>query len=221
MSADSAVPGGSPIGIPEQEWASAQPLLYPTFRPVGTQGLRIQDVHPETLAEHAGQTHPQALVDEGPVGLPVVYSLNAGSFDVIVNADHVLSWGVPPSAIQDAAMHNLATWSADAPWTDEVSGERRLMSSDTGDGWDAARILLPETREHLARELGSAGRILVGLPERHLLVAGTLRPSDEEFAGLFADFVIEHSGGADEPIDRRVFELVDGRLVEFAPARGG
>ena len=29
-------------------------------------------------------------------------------------------------------------------WTDEVSGERRLLSSDTGDGWDAARILLPE-----------------------------------------------------------------------------
>jgi hypothetical protein len=27
--------------------------------------------------------------------------------------------------------------------------------------------------------------------------------------------VVEQSGGADEPIDRRVFELVDGRLVEF------
>jgi hypothetical protein len=27
--------------------------------------------------------------------------------------------------------------------------------------------------------------------------------------------VIEQSGGADEPVDRRLFELVDGRLVEF------
>jgi hypothetical protein len=27
--------------------------------------------------------------------------------------------------------------------------------------------------------------------------------------------VLEQSGGADEPVDRRVFELVDGRLVEF------
>ena len=33
---------------------------------------------------------------------------------------------------------------------------------------------------------------------------------------LFADFVVEASGGADEPIDRRLFELVDGRIVEFA-----
>jgi len=38
----------------------------------------------------------------------------------------------------------------------------------------------------------------------------------EDFATLFGEFVIEQSGGSDEPIDRRVFELSDGRLVEFA-----
>jgi hypothetical protein len=36
--------------------------------------------------------------------------------------------------------------------------------------------------------------------------------------------VVESSGGADEPVDRRVFELVGGRLVEPAglpaPAAG-
>ncbi len=101
-------------------------------------------------------------------------------------------------------------------WTDEVSGARRLLSSDTGEGWDASRILLSEVREYLAREVGSAGRVLVGLPERHLLVAGSLAPGDDEFAALFAEFVREHSGGADEPIDRRVFELVGGDLVESA-----
>jgi hypothetical protein len=63
--------------------------------------------------------------------------------------------------------------------------------------------------------------VLVGLPERHLLVAGTLRSGDEEFAALFGEFIVEHSGGADEPIDRRVFELVDGRLVEFAGVAAG
>ena len=112
-------------------------------------------------------------------------------------------------------MRNLAAWSATAPWTDEVSGERRLVSSQTGDGWDAVRILLPDVVAHLVAELGSFGRILVGIPERHLLTAGSLRPGDDEFAGLFAEFIVEQSGGADEPIDRRVFELVDGRLVEF------
>ena len=139
----------------------------------------------------------------------------------MVNGDHLLSWGVEPAEVQDAAMRNLATWSATAPWTDEVSGDRRLISSDTGNGWDAARILLPEVVAHLVEELASAGRILVGLPERHVLTVGSLRPEDAAFAALFADFVVEQSGGADEPIDRRVFELVDGRLVEFAGLDAG
>jgi uncharacterized protein YtpQ (UPF0354 family) len=137
-------------------------------------------------------------------------------FDVIVNADHLMSWGVGVADVQDAALGNLAKWSAGAAWTDEVSGARRLISSDTGDGWDAARILLPEVRDRLVAELGAAGRILIGLPERHLLIAGALLPTDDEFAALFAEFVVESSGAADEPVDRRVFELVDGRLVEFA-----
>ena len=159
---------------------------------------------------------PSRSSTTGRPALPVVYTIDAGAYDIVVNGDHLLSWGVEPSEVQDAALRNLAAWSATAPWTDEVSGDRRLISSDTGHGWDAARILLPEVVAHLVAELGSVGRILIGLPERHLLTAGSLRPGDDDFATLFAEFIVEHSGGADEPIDRRVFELVDGRLVEFS-----
>jgi len=210
----------SAIDSPEHDWDRARDLIYPAFRPAGTQGEPIAALDLETLGSPP-KGHAQPLVDEGPAGLPVVYTIDAGAFDVIVSADHLRSWGIGPVELQDAALRNLATWSAAAPWTDEVSGERRLVSSDTGDGWDAVRILLPEVIEHLNRDLAPHGRILVGLPERHLLVAGSLRPNDDEFASLFADFVIETSGGADEPVDRRVFELVDGRIVEFAGVTAG
>jgi len=208
---------------PEQNWTNASAILYPVLRPPGLQGLVVADIDESTLAADATRHHSQPLVDEGPCGLSVVYVLHAGGFDVIVNGDHLLSWGVPTDAIQEAALRNLSAWSASAPWTDEVNGERRLISSDTGDGWDASRALLPEVLERLTSELGGTGRILVGVPERHLLVAGSLRPGDDEFAGLFADFVVECSGGADEPVDRRIFELVDGRLVELSglPAAAG
>ena len=151
--------------------------------PSAPTACKVSEIDAEALAAEANRSHSQPLVDEGPCDIPVVYALNAGAFDVIVNGDHLLSWGVGPEDIQDAAMRNLATWSASAAWTDEVSGERRLLSSDTGDGWDAARILLPEVIDKLTTELGPVGRVLVGLPERHLLVAGTLRPGDDEFAG--------------------------------------
>jgi hypothetical protein len=200
---------------PEHDWAAATAILFPILRPPGTSGMVVADIDEAALSADAARSHSQPLIDEGPCGLSVVYGLHAGGFDVIVNGDHLLSWGVPVAEIQKAALRNLAAWSETAAWTDEVSGERRLISSETGDGWDASRILLPEVLDRLSSELSPAGRVLVGVPERHVLVAGALRPDDDEFATLFAEFVVENSGGADEPIDRRVFELVDGRLVEF------
>lgn len=211
----SATSGHSIAESPEHDWAAAAPLLFPLLRPTGTQGMAVTAVNAEALAADS-RSHSQPLVDEGPCELSVVYAIPATGFDVIVNGDHLVSWGVGVSDLQDAALRNLEAWSATAAWTDEVSGERRLISSDTGDGWDAARILLTEVRDKLTTELGGVGRVLIGLPERHLMVAGALRPGDDEFAALFAEFVVESSGGADEPVDRRVFELVEGQLVEFS-----
>ena len=200
---------------PEHDWLAAARLLLPLLRPTGTQGMAVTAIDASALAADTMRSHSQPLVDEGPCDLAVVYAIPGAGFDVIVNGDHLLSWGVSIAEVQDAAMANLAAWSAGAAWTDEVSGERRLISSDTDDGWDASRVLLPEVRDRLVSELGGAGRVLIGLPERHLMIAGALRPGDDEFAGLFGEFVLEQSGAADEPVDRRVFELVDGRLVDF------
>jgi hypothetical protein len=208
----------SAVDSPEHDWTLARALVRPAFRPVGTQGLSMDSVDREALMAHAAKSHSQPLLDAGPADLPVVYTIAAGGFDIVVNGDHLLSWGIEPGELQDAAMQNLAAWAATAPWSNESSGERRLISSDTGDGMDAVRILLPDAVAYLATELGGGGRVLVGIPERHLLTAASLRPGDEEFIGLFAEFIVEQSGGADEPIDRRMFEIVDGRLVEFAQA---
>jgi hypothetical protein len=208
-------PSASPVDAPEHDWSLARGLVRPAFRPVGTTGLPLETVDRETLAQHSMQSHSQPLLDEGPAGIPVVYAMAAGGFDILVNGDHLLSWGIEPAELQTAAVANLRAWAATAPWTDETEGDRRLISSDTGDGMDAARIILPETLDYLQRELGPHGRVLIGIPERHLLAAAALRPGDEAFAAMFSEFVIEQSGGADEPVDRRLFEIVDGRLVEF------
>ncbi len=200
---------------PEQDWPTAARILMPIFRPVGSSGTRMADLDAEQLATEGLKAHATPLVDDGPSDLVVAYVLRAESFDVLVNADHLLSWAVPPDEIRATAMANLARWSASAPWTDEASGHRRLVSSASGDGGDAARILLPEVRAHLTEELGDGARVLVGIPERDLLVAGALFEGDEEFAALFSEFIRDHAEGADQPLDRRVHELVDGELRLF------
>ncbi len=210
--------GGRPVSeAPEHDWAAAKGSVFPLLRPIGTAGMAVTEFDATTVADSGARMHTQPLLDEGPAGLPVVYALRSGSFDVIVNADHLLTWGISVAELQDAALANLGAWSASAPWTDEISGDRRLLSSATGDGWDASRILLHETADYLTKELAPTGRIIVGLPERHTLAATSLGPSDADFVIMFEEFVVETAGGADEPIERRVFELAGGQLIPYAP----
>lgn len=212
-------PSGSVLEAPEHDWAAARRRVFPLLHPPGTAGIPVEWVR-EKATFSGPISHTQPLVATGPAGLAIVYAIAAAGFDVIVNGDHLLSWGIGTNALEEAARENLAGWSAATGWTDETSGNRRLLSSDSGEGYDASRILLADVREYLSRELTGGElpkgtRVLVGLPERHLLVAGSLQPDDPEFVALFREFVIEHSAAAEEPIDRRIFELVGDELRAF------
>jgi hypothetical protein len=202
---------------PENDWSAASGGLYPLLRPAGTTGTPLDALDPEALVTRgAGHGTTAPVIDEGPVDTVIVFALPSGGFDVIVNGEHVIAWDVNAQKVVETAIANLTAWSRTAGWTDEADGERRLISSATGDGWDASRILLTEVRQHLTRELGaSGGRVMVGLPDRHLLVAARLPDGDDVFAGQFASFVRTQAEGADEPIDARVFELKDGELAPF------
>jgi hypothetical protein len=54
---------GSVAESPEQDWGHARAILYPVFRPVGTQGLRLDETDPSTLAA-AAHSHAQPIIDD-------------------------------------------------------------------------------------------------------------------------------------------------------------
>ena len=199
---------GAPSLAPGQNWAAASSTIFPALRPAGTHGAPLNELDESRLAYEGTKQHALPLIDDGPASLTIVYVLRQPSYDVVVNADHLLTWGVGAEALRSTAMENLRAWSSGAPWSGELEGKRRLVSSDTGDGGDAARILLPEVRSHLAGECGGPARVLIGLPDRDLLVAGSLNPGDAAFAEQFAAFVADISDGASEPIQAGLFELV-------------
>jgi len=102
------------------------------------------------------------------------------------------------------------------PWEEEVEGGRRLLVSVSGERWDASRILLVGVRVYLERELGKGARVIVAMPNRHILVAGSLLPADPGFMDDLRSFVATEAAGADEPVDGRLFELFEGGLAELA-----
>jgi len=203
---------------PEHDWSTAKARIWPALRPTGTHGAHLDDLTEERLLHEGMKKRPLPIVDPGPADLAVVYVLREPAYDIVINAEHLLTWAIDAQALRDTAMGNLRTWSASAPWTDELAGGRHILSSDTGDGGDAARILLPEARQYLAGECGGPARVLVALPDRDLLIVGSLQPGDETFAEQFASFAAEIYDGAHEPIERHVFELVgsDCELAQFA-----
>jgi hypothetical protein len=204
---------------PEHDWETAAARVFPALRPTGTHGTPMDELDDARLVHEGTKKHALPLLDRGPADLALVYVLRQPAYDVVINADHLLTWGVDVDTLRSAALGNLAAWSAGAPWTGELEGDRRLLSSDTGDGSDAARILLPEVRRHLAGECGGPARVIVGLPDRDLLVAGSLHSSDGTFANQFAAFVADLADGAAEPIAEGLFELV-GDQHDLVPFRG-
>lgn len=206
-----------PSATAEHDWNAATGHVFPALRPAGTRGAPLDELDESRLAHEGMKKHAPPLVDQGPAGLSVVYVLRDPAYDVVINAEHLLTWGIEAQTLRDAAMGNLRTWSATAPWSDELAGQRRLISSDTGDGGDAARILLPEVRQHLAGECGGPARVLIALPDRDLLIAGSLHPGDGAFADQFAAFVAEVMEDAHEPIEGGLFELMgeEFELVRF------
>ncbi|HEY5487796.1 MAG TPA: hypothetical protein VIK06_09125 [Candidatus Limnocylindrales bacterium] len=211
MERDTAVPQ-SPSLAPEHDWAAASRLIHPSLKPVGTSGIDGLNVRVP-----GGNSPGDPLIKRGPAGIPIAYVIPGPGFEVLVGAEHLLSWGVGPDEVDAAAMANLAQWSSEATWVDEINGERRVFWSDSGEGMDAACVLLPDVRAQICSDLAPARRILVGVPERDLLIAAGLADGDEEFVEMFAAYVADRSCGADEPIDSRVFELVDGDLVPMRP----
>ncbi len=191
--------------------------MLPVLRPADAAGIALADVAGGQASADGRSSHRQPILDTGPAQLRVAFALPAEGFDVLVNVDHVLAWGVDADVVASTAMDNLERWSRAAEWTEEEDEHgRRIVSSASGDGWDASRILVPEARAELRRRL-DGGRILVGVPDRDLLVAARLVDGDPEFAALFASFVTDQAEAADDAISASLYELVGDDLREFRP----
>ena len=97
----------SPVDLPEHDGRSPGPSSGRRSGRSVRGACRSRPSTATSLAQRSMQSHAQPLIDSGPAGLPVIYTIPAGGFDVVVNGDHLLSWGVGRSSCRTP---RCATW---------------------------------------------------------------------------------------------------------------
>lgn len=166
------------------------------------QHLLPQIRHRDWVSLHGGAFGDSSLVHR-PLAddLVVCYVIDEPWCMTFVCRAHLRQWNRTEEDLYHLATRNLTTLAGgEVPLPEE--GEQVLLR--TGDGFDAARVLLldPDQVEGL----------LVAIPERDLLWMGAQESSDAELTNLMSlnEEQVEQSH---HPISQQVYRMTDGQLV--------
>lgn len=140
----------------KSEFASASNLIRP-------------QIVPADYLEQAGDLVHRAFL----AGLLVAYAVDDKERYELIRQSNIDSWHVGQTDIEARAIANLESVSAGislSPRSNPDGGA--FIAVSTTDGYDAARLLLPQFMRHI-REALNATLIFAGIPNRDSLVAWT------------------------------------------------
>lgn len=159
------------------------PLLKPPFAVRGLPG------------EPARTEHPGDLL--------VIYAVDTGEQRTVVMRADVARWGRPLAEIDRIARRNLARETEPAPC--EPRADEKLCGWASGDGYDATRMIVPELRRGIEREIG---RAVYAVPREDVFVALPIKLAPEIESRVLEDFTT-----APNPVSPRLFVERRGELV--------
>lgn len=177
----------------EDTVASQAPLPWDKAKPL----LRPQLVPAEYLKKVHGPHRP--LCD----GVVEAYVIDSDASYQLVSNEDLARWKVSTAAIEEAAIGNLEAGSTGMKLSSQ-DGEDPFIIVALGDGYDAARILLPGFRRYAAQRLGEP--FLVGIPNRDFLIAWSLGGSPE-FQGRTRRAIVEDFSTQPYPLTQAVLKV--------------
>jgi hypothetical protein len=172
----------------------------------GTFDQLKERIFPMILPEWAGEAHRETLTQPLIEGLSVAYALDSDRTISYLHTAQFETWGVSIDEVHLAAIDNLVSRSESMPATaaQDDDGSISLIIFNTGDGYDASRILLPSLHDRLIEHLGSP--FAAGIPNRDILLC--FRNDDATIARL--------KGQIEEDFERMPHQLTD-QLILVTP----
>ena len=171
----------------------------------------VEAVLPQIRAEDWIRDNSPAFGDGSLVreeifeSLALCFVIDEGDSMVFVTQGHLRSWGIDLPSLKNLALANLRRLAESEGGLPEPSAqESEACVLKSGDGYDAARVLLA-----LDRSVEDVDGLVFAIPDRDTLLVGR---KSEGLAQLMAA-VDEEYASAEHPISPRVFEVRERRLT--------
>jgi hypothetical protein len=128
-------------------------------------------IFPMLLSDRTVETsHRSTFAEPLVAGLQVAYAIDSDRSIAYILRTQFESWKITPDAIREVAIANLVARSdaMNAQAAQDEAENINLILFQTGDGYDASRILLPTLHDRLREHLGSP--FAAAIPNRDILL---------------------------------------------------
>jgi uncharacterized protein YtpQ (UPF0354 family) len=183
------------------DYAELAGRVYPILKPI------------EMLAEVRERKLPMLAYREFLADLMIAYVIDEERSFAYINEDHLERWKVGIVDLHQQAIKNLRRRTDDrVTYTAVGAGEQRLFIFNSGDGYDATRLLLADVLADWAREV--PGHLVIGIPNRDFLIAFS-DANSEVLRGVAAQ-VQSDAAQREYGLTEQLFTLANGVVKEYA-----
>lgn len=125
---------------------------------------------PMILPDNAGEAHDETISQPLVEGLRTAYAIDHDRTISYIPRSQFEEWNISPDDLHAQAIDNLVARSETmvASAAQDEDGKINLILFQTGDGYDASRLLLPTLHERLCEHLGTP--FAAAIPTRDLLL---------------------------------------------------
>jgi len=182
------------------DYAHLAGRIYPMLKPL------------EMLAEVAERKLPMLAYREFLSDLIIAYVVDEQRSVSYINEDHLERWQVDVHDIHERAIENLRRRTEEqVRYTTVGEGEQRLFIFNSGDGYDAARLLLSDVLADWSRQV--PGRLVIGVPNRDFMIA--FSDANPEILRAVAAQIQADAAQREYALTEQLFTLSEGVVTEY------
>jgi uncharacterized protein YtpQ (UPF0354 family) len=189
--------------LPERkisDFAALAERIYPMLKPIAL------------LATVRERELPMLAYREFLADLIITYVIDEQRSVAFINEDHLDRWGVNIQEVHTHAITNLRRRThGQVDYRVTGEGEQRIFIFNSGDGYDATRLLLSDVLAAWAREL--PGHLVIGIPNRDFLIG--FSDANPEILERIGQQIQADAAGREYGITDQLFTLDAAEVREY------